>query len=52
MSDNKLTHLNEKGEAHMVDVSEKDVTSRVAIAEGFVEMAPETLALIKTGTAK
>jgi len=52
MSDNKLTHLNEKGEAHMVDVSEKDVTSRVAIAEGFVEMAPETLALIETGTAK
>ena len=52
MSNNKLTHLNEKGEAHMVDVSEKDVTSRVAIAEGCVEMEPETLALIETGTAK
>ena len=52
MSDNKLTHLNEKGEAHMVDVSDKDVTSRVAIAEGFVVMQPETLTLIEQGTAK
>ena len=48
----KLSHLNERGEAHMVDVSDKDVTSRTAIAEGFVSMKPETLALIESGTAK
>ncbi len=48
----ELTHLNERGEARMVDVSEKDVTSRTAIAEGFVSMAPETLSLIEKGEAK
>ena len=48
----KLSHLNERGEAHMVDVSEKPVTSRTAIAEGFIAMAPATLALIETGEAK
>jgi cyclic pyranopterin monophosphate synthase len=46
-----LSHLNEKGEAHMVDVSAKDVTHRVATAEGFVAMQAETLALIETGKA-
>ena len=48
----KLSHLNDRGEAHMVDVSEKAVTSRTAVAEGFVAMAPETLALIERGEAK
>ncbi len=48
----RLSHINERGEAHMVDVSEKAVTSRTAIAEGFVAMTAETLALIETGTAK
>src|SRR5262245_54122113 len=48
----KLSHLNEKGEARMVDVSDKAVTQRTARAEGFVAMGPETLALIETGTAK
>jgi cyclic pyranopterin phosphate synthase len=48
----KLSHLNAQGEAHMVDVSEKEVTSRTAIAEGFVAMLPETLALVTTGEAK
>ncbi|MCB1504794.1 MAG: cyclic pyranopterin monophosphate synthase MoaC [Hyphomicrobiaceae bacterium] len=48
----RLSHINEKGEANMVDVSAKDVTHRVARAEGFVSMAGETLALIETGTAK
>lgn len=48
----KLSHLNARGEAHMVDVSDKDTTSRTARAEGFVAMAPATLALIETGTAK
>jgi cyclic pyranopterin phosphate synthase len=45
------SHLNEKGEARMVDVSAKEVTSRTAIAEGFVSMAPKTLALILAGNA-
>lgn len=48
----KLSHLDDQGQAHMVDVSEKDVTSRTAIAEGFISMSAETLALIETGTAK
>ena len=47
-----LSHLNEKGEANMVDVSAKDVTHRVARAEGFVAMQAATLAMIETGTAK
>ena len=48
----KLSHLDEKGAARMVDVSDKAVTHRTAKAEGFVAMKPETLALIKTGQAK
>ena len=48
----QLSHLNEKGEANMVDVSAKDVTHRVARAEGFVSMAAATLEMIETGTAK
>jgi cyclic pyranopterin phosphate synthase len=52
MSKKTLTHLNERGEAHMVDVSPKDDTERMAIAEGFVRMEPGTLALIEAGDAK
>jgi cyclic pyranopterin phosphate synthase len=48
----ELSHLDSKGQARMVDVSDKAVTSRTAIAEGFVSMKPETLALIETGSAK
>ena len=48
----RLTHLNEKGEARMVDVADKAVTSRTAIAEGFVAMARETLALAEGAQAK
>ena len=48
----KLSHLDETGAARMVDVSDKAVTSRTAIAEGFVHMAPATLALVETGEAK
>ena len=48
----KLSHLNDKGEARMVDVSDKSVTHRTAIAEGFVAMERATLALVETGTAK
>jgi cyclic pyranopterin monophosphate synthase len=49
---NKLTHLDATGNAHMVDVSEKHVTTRSATAKARVVMLPETLALILTGTAK
>jgi cyclic pyranopterin phosphate synthase len=48
----RLTHLDAEGNAHMVDVSEKDVTSRSATARATVEMQPETLALILEGKAK
>jgi cyclic pyranopterin phosphate synthase len=42
----KLSHLDEQGRARMVDVSEKEVTSRIAVARGVIRMRPETLALI------
>jgi cyclic pyranopterin monophosphate synthase len=48
----KLTHLDDSGAASMVDVSQKAATTRIAIAEGYVVMAPETLALLKQGAAK
>jgi cyclic pyranopterin phosphate synthase len=48
----ELTHLDATGAANMVDVSEKDVTSRTAIAEGSVVMLPETVRLIRAGDAK
>lgn len=48
----ELTHFNATGQAHMVDVGEKDVTRRLAVAEGFIRMQPETLALIETGGHK
>ena len=48
----ELTHLDATGAANMVDVSEKDVTSRTAIAEGAVVMLPDTMALIRQGDAK
>jgi cyclic pyranopterin phosphate synthase len=47
----RLSHLNDKGEARMVDVSAKEVTSRTARAEGFVSMAAATLELILAGKA-
>jgi len=48
----ELTHFDAQGHAHMVDVSDKDVTARLAVAEGHVRMLPETLALIVEGRAK
>ena len=48
----RLSHLDEKGEARMVDVTDKAVTQRTARAEGFIAMAPETLALVETGEAR
>lgn len=47
-----LTHFDAKGDAHMVDVSDKDITSRTATAKGAVAMSPETLAIITEGRAK
>jgi cyclic pyranopterin monophosphate synthase len=47
----RLSHLNDKGEARMVDVSGKEITTRTARAEGFVAMAPATLELILSGQA-
>ena len=48
----RLTHLDAEGNAHMVDVSEKNVTSRSATAKAVVELLPETLTLILEGKAK
>lgn len=50
MSD--LTHFDGQGHAHMVDVSDKDITARVAVAEGHIRMAPETYDIIAEGRAK
>ena len=47
-----LTHFDASGQAHMVDVSAKAETSREAVAEGLVIMAPETLELARGGAAK
>ena len=48
----KLTHFDERGAAHMVDVAAKPETHRVAVATGSIHMRPETLALVTSGTAK
>ncbi len=48
----KLSHIDAEGKAKMVDVSEKDVTERVATATGSVLMQPETLKMIIDGAAK
>ncbi|MCL1629448.1 cyclic pyranopterin monophosphate synthase MoaC [Roseibaca sp. V10] len=47
-----LTHFDAQGHAHMVDVSDKDVTARVAVATSAVQMLPETLALVTEQRAK
>ena len=47
-----LTHFDAEGDAHMVDVSDKAVTSRVAQAESYIKMAPETFEIITKGRAK
>jgi cyclic pyranopterin phosphate synthase len=47
-----LTHFNQSGEAHMVDVGEKAVTQRAAVTEGYIEMQPATLKLIENGGHK
>jgi cyclic pyranopterin phosphate synthase len=47
-----LTHFNNQGRAHMVDVTDKAVTHRTAIAAGEIHVSPETMAHIKAGTLK
>jgi cyclic pyranopterin phosphate synthase len=51
-SSKKLTHLGARGEAHMVDVSAKPATERIAVAEGCVVMTAKTLDLVRRGDAK
>ena len=51
MSEQQLTHIDDKGDVRMVDVSEKADTQRVAVAEGFISMRRETLDLIVEGKA-
>jgi len=48
----ELSHLNQHGEANMVDVTEKAMTSRTATAQGFISMNDETFELITTGKHK
>ena len=48
----ELTHFNEQGRARMVDVTEKPVTHRRAVAAGEIHIAPETMTHIKNGTLK
>jgi cyclic pyranopterin monophosphate synthase len=48
----RLTHLDDKGAARMVDVTDKAATHRTARAEGFIAMAPATLALVEQGDTK
>lgn len=52
MNEKKLTHFNESGEAHMVDVHEKADTYRVAKAEGTIFVNEDAFAAISQGTAK
>ncbi len=52
MNTPSLTHIGADGQAHMVDVGDKAETVRIAVAEGFVRMRPETLELILSGNAK
>lgn len=49
---NTLTHFDEQGQAHMVDVAAKSATHRKAIAVGRIDMLPATLAIIESGSAK
>jgi len=48
----ELTHFDEAGAAHMVDVGDKSVTHRVAVAAGEIRMEPATFAMVAAGTHK
>ena len=47
----ELTHFDAQGQAHMVDVSAKPATTRVAVAQGRIVMKPETFAIVAQGRA-
>lgn len=47
-----LTHFNDAGQAHMVNIVAKDITHRIGVAEGFISMSPETFELVKQGNTK
>ena len=49
---NKLTHFDESGQAHMVNVGDKASTHRIAIATGKINMLPETFKMVEAGTHK
>jgi cyclic pyranopterin phosphate synthase len=49
---NKLTHFDESGQAHMVNVGDKASTHRIAVATGKISMLPETFKMVKAGTLK
>ena len=48
----KLNHFNDQGQAHMVDVSSKKITSRIAVAKASIIMNSDTLEIIMNGSAK
>jgi cyclic pyranopterin phosphate synthase len=52
IQDSPLTHFDATGQAHMVDVGAKQDTHRIAVAAGSIRMKPETLELIRSGSAK
>ena len=49
---NKLTHFDESGQAHMVNVGDKAITHRIAIATGKISMLPETFKMVEGGNHK
>lgn len=51
-NDDKLTHFNQQGEAHMVDIGDKDITKRIAVTEGRILMKTDTLQRILNGDNK
>ncbi len=51
MGSSELSHLNSKGEVHMVEVGDRPVTQRRAVAEGFITMQPQVLAMVIQGQA-
>ena len=51
-AENKLTHFNEQGDVHMVDVGDKKITKRKAVAQGRISMQPTTLEMIQKGEHK
>jgi len=52
VDDDQLNHFNQRGEAHMVDVGDKAITQRVAVAEGYIQMQADTLLRILQGEHK